>query len=65
MNEKFWILIQIALKFVSKGPIDDMSALVQAMAWRQAITWTKADPVQWRIYAALGGDELNLGSTFP
>ena len=25
---------------------------------RQAITWTKAVPVHWRIYAALGGDEL-------
>ena len=32
---------------------------------RQAITWTSADPVHWRIYAALGGgggggDELAL-----
>ena len=26
---------------------------------RQAITWTNADPVYRRIYAALGGDELN------
>ena len=25
----------------------------------QAITWTSADPVHWRIYAALGGDVLN------
>ena len=25
---------------------------------RQAIIWTNADPIQWRIYAALGGDEL-------
>ena len=25
---------------------------------RQAIIWRKADPIQWRIYAALGGDEL-------
>ena len=25
---------------------------------RQAITWTDADPVHWRIYAALRGDEL-------
>ena len=24
---------------------------------RHAITWTNADPVRWRIYAALGGDE--------
>ena len=25
---------------------------------RQAIIWTNADPIPWRIYAALGGDEL-------
>ena len=25
---------------------------------RQAIIWTNADPIQWRIYAALGRDEL-------
>ena len=27
---------------------------------RQAIIWTNADLVQWRIYAALGGDELSF-----
>ena len=26
---------------------------------RQAITWTNANPIGWRIYAELGGDELN------
>ena len=25
---------------------------------RQATTWTNDDPVHWRIYAALGGDEF-------
>ena len=25
---------------------------------RQAIIWTHIDPINWRIYAALGGDEL-------
>ena len=25
---------------------------------RQAIIWINADPIHWRIYAALGGDEL-------
>ena len=43
---------------LSKGPIDNKSALVQVMAWRQAITLTNADPVPCRIYAELGGDEL-------
>ena len=26
---------------------------------RQVIIWTNSDPIQWRIYAALGGDELS------
>ena len=25
---------------------------------RQAIIWANADPIHWRIYAALGGDDL-------
>ena len=35
MNKKFGILIHISLKLVSKGPIDNKSALVQVMAWRR------------------------------
>ena len=30
---------------------------------RQAITWTKADPIHLRIDAALGGDQLNNTSS--
>ena len=30
-----WILIKILLKFVPEGPINNISALVQIMAWRQ------------------------------
>ena len=35
MSEKFCILIQMSLKFVPKGPIDQKSVLVQVMAWRR------------------------------
>ena len=28
---------------------------------QQAIIWTDADPVKWRIYAAIGEDELLSG----
>ena len=35
MNEKFLISIQISLKFVPKGQIDNKSALVQVIAWRR------------------------------
>ena len=34
MNEKFCFLIQISLKFVPKGPINKILALVQIRAWR-------------------------------
>ena len=60
MNEKFCILIRISLKFVPKGPIKNIPVLVHIMSpdRRQAIIWTNAGLVHWRIYAALGGDEL-------
>ena len=35
MNEKFCILIQISMKFVPKGLIDNKRALVQVIAWHQ------------------------------
>ena len=57
MNEELCILIKISLKFVPKGTIDNKSMLVRIVAWRWRgdIIWTNADPVRWRIYAALGG----------
>ena len=33
VNEKFYILINISLNFVPKGPIDNNPALVEIMAW--------------------------------
>ena len=33
LNENVWISINISLKFLSKGPIDNIPALVQIMAW--------------------------------
>ena len=35
LNEKDKILIQISLKLVSMGPIDNKPALVQVMVWRR------------------------------
>ena len=35
MNENVWISIKISLKFVPKGPINNIPALVQMIAWRQ------------------------------
>ena len=36
LNENVWISIKISLNFVPKGPINNISALVQIMAWRRA-----------------------------
>ena len=35
LNENVWISIEVSLKFVSKGPINNIPALVQIMAWRR------------------------------
>ena len=35
LNESVWISIEISLAFVPKGPINDILALVQTMAWRR------------------------------
>ena len=35
LNENVWIPTKISLKFVPKGPINNIPALVQIMAWRR------------------------------
>ena len=35
LNENVWIPIKISLKFVPKGPINNISSLVQKMVWRR------------------------------
>ena len=43
VNENVWISIKIPLKFVPKGPINNIAVLHQIMAWRHpAIIWTNA-----------------------
>ena len=53
VNEKFCILLETSLKFVPKGHIDNKTStgLENGLApnRRQAITWTIAIPVHWRI----------------
>ena len=33
LNENVWILLKISLKFVPKGPVNNIPSLVQVMAW--------------------------------
>ena len=35
LNENVWIVINISLKFVPRGPIKNIPTLVQVMAWRR------------------------------
>ena len=35
LNENVWISIKIALKFVPRGSVNNIPALVQIMAWHQ------------------------------
>ena len=35
LNENVWISLKISLKFVPKGPINNIPSLVQIMAWRR------------------------------
>ena len=48
LNENFWILNEISLKYVPQGLIDNMASLVQIMAWR------RSGIIYWCIYASLG-----------
>ena len=50
----------MSLQFVSKGPIDNSPALAQM--FRQAINWTNADPIHWRI-CGTGGNELSKANS--
>ena len=44
VNEKFCILVEISLKFIPKGPIDNNPALVQIMAWRRTSDKPLSEP---------------------
>ena len=49
LNENVWISLKISLKFVPKGPINNIPALVQIMAWRQ----TGAKPLSESMMVSL------------
>ena len=45
LNENVWISIKILLKFVPKGPISNIPALVQIMAWRRPGDMPLSEPM--------------------
>ena len=50
LNDKSCILIEMLLYYVPNGANSNKSPLVEAMPWRQTITWNYDDLVHCRIY---------------
>ena len=49
LKENVWISIDISLKFIPKGPIDNIPALVQIMAWRRSGDKPLSEPMVVRL----------------
>ena len=49
LNENVWIPIKISLKFVPHGPINNIPALVQIMAWRRPDDKPLSGPMMVRL----------------
>ena len=49
LNENVWIPIKISLKFVPKGPINNIPVLVQIMAWRRPGDKPLSEPMMVRL----------------
>ena len=52
LNENVWIPIKLSLKFVPKGPINNIPALVQIMAWRQTGDKPLSEPMITQLNGA-------------
>ena len=49
LNENVWISLKISLKFVPKGPINNIPALVQVMAWCWLDDKPLSEPIMVRL----------------
>ena len=49
LNENVWILIKIPLKFVLKGPMNDIPALIYMMAWHRPGDKPLSEPMVVRL----------------
>ena len=64
MNENILISIRISLKFVTKGPINNIAALIRIMTWRLQGDKPLSEQmmikylIYWGIYASLGLNDL-------
>ena len=60
LNENVWFPTKMSVKFVPKGPINNILALVQIIAWRRPGDKPLSEPmrVYWGIYVSPGLNEL-------
>ena len=49
LNENVWISINISLKFVPRGPINNIPTMVQVMAWRRPGDKPLSEPMMVRL----------------
>ena len=49
LNENVWILINISQKFVPRGPINNITAFVQVMAWHRPGNKPISEPMMARL----------------
>ena len=49
LNQNVWISIKISLRYVPKGPINDITALVQIMAWCRSGNKPLSEPIIVRL----------------
>ena len=49
LNENVWIPIEISLKFIPKGPINNIAALFQIMAWRRSGDKPLSEPMMIKV----------------
>ena len=62
LNKNVWISVRISLKFVPRGPINNILALFLIMAWHQSGDKPLSEPmiVFWCIYVSLGLNKLRI-----
>ena len=62
LNENVWVSINMSLKFVPKGPVSNIPALVQIIAWCWLGDRPLSEPMMvslmMRVYTSLGLNEL-------
>ena len=49
LNEDLWISVKISMKFVPKGPINNIPALIQIMTWRRPGDKPLSEPIMVKL----------------